>query len=101
MRIISIVLAIVLALPAMAQEVVETVVDEGVQVADSVSELPTFGAMDEAALEALEAKVGGAGFTAFNVHHGPSAGGGYYDAVGAGGFGFCFLYGGIGRAYSL
>jgi len=57
MRIISVVLASVLALSAMAQEVVETVVDEGVQVADSVSELPTFGAMDEAALEALDARL--------------------------------------------
>ena len=46
MRIISVVLASVLALPAMAQEVVETAVDEEVVVADSVSEHPTFGAMD-------------------------------------------------------
>jgi membrane-bound lytic murein transglycosylase D len=57
MRIISVVLASVLALPAMAQEVVETAVDEGVLVADSVSKYPTFGAMDEAALEALEARL--------------------------------------------
>jgi membrane-bound lytic murein transglycosylase D len=57
MRIISVVLASVLALPAMAQEVVETAVEEGVVVADSVSEHPTFGAMDEAALEVLEARL--------------------------------------------
>ena len=57
MRIISVVLASVLALPAMAQEVVETAVDEGVLVADSVSKYPTFGAMDEVALEALEARL--------------------------------------------
>ena len=58
MRIISIVLASALALPAMAQEVVETAVEKGVLVTDSVSEQhSTFGAMDEAALDALDARL--------------------------------------------
>ena len=58
MRIISVVLASVLALPAMAQEVVETAVEE-VLVGNSVSEQhPTLGgAMDKDALDALDARL--------------------------------------------
>ena len=60
-------------------------------VADSVSEHPTFGAMDEAALEALEARLA-AMDSQHNVHHGPSAGSGYGYPFGVGRFGLCFLW---------
>jgi len=57
MRIISIVLVSVLALPTMAQEVLEAAVEQGL-VSDSVSEQHSaLGVMDEAAMKALDARL--------------------------------------------